>query len=81
MFPYFKGPLLAAIQRPEASGTVVAPGVGVAHGTVVAGGGAAAGGGGAAAGGGGANSWRWRMDGFFPVFFIFSGGIFRGSSC
>lgn len=54
----------------------MAPGVGVAHGTVVAGG-AAAGGGGAAAGGGGANSWRWRMDGFFPVFFIFSGRIFR----
>mmetsp|Transcript_3152 Transcript_3152/g.4524 ORF Transcript_3152/g.4524 Transcript_3152/m.4524 type:complete len:785 (+) Transcript_3152:52-2406(+) len=44
---------------PAASGTVVAPGVGVAHGTVVAGG-AAAGGGGAAAGGGG-----WLMGLFY----------------
>ena len=58
----------------------MAPGVGVAHGTVVAGG-AAAGGGGAAAGGGGAagRSWRWMVDGFFPEMNVFSGGIFRGS--
>ena len=55
----------------------MAPGVGVAHGTVVAGG-AAAGGGGAAAGGGGANSWRWRMDGFFFPKRMFFQGEFSG---
>lgn len=57
----------------------MAPGVGVAHGTVVAGG-AAAGGGGAAAGGGGAagRSWRWMVDGFFSRNECFFRGNFQG---